>query len=119
MAIARLLIRRKWHWALLIGLIGAAGIGAGFTLPAAAPAASGIRKTTPPEAFKSGGERSVVVLREIAKTPEGGNQRSEKVLGEIATTLQRIDTRLQRIEQAVLSAAAKERTSQPSNPRIR
>ena len=119
MVLVRLLTRRKWHWALLIGMISIAGVGAGFTLPAAAPASPGIRKATPPEAFKSGGERSVLVLREIEKTLEGGNQRSEKVLREIATTLERIDTRLQRIEQAVLSAANKERTSRPPSPDIR
>ncbi len=119
MVSVRLLTRRKWHWASLIGMIGVAVVGAGFTLSATAPASPGTRRTTPPEAFKSGGERSVIVLREIAKTLDGGNQRSEKVLREIATTLERIDTRLQRIERAVLNAAAKERTSQPSNPRIR
>lgn len=116
MVLVRLLTQGKWHWALLIGMISIAGVGAGFTLPAAAPASPGIRKGPTPEAFKSGGERSVIVLREIAKTLESGNERSEKVLREIATTLERIDTRLQRIEQAVLRAANKERTSRPPGP---
>ena len=115
----RLLTRRKWHWALLIALISIAGAGAGFTLPAAAPASQEIRKATTPEAFKSGGERSVPVLREIAGTLESGNQRSEKVLREIVRTLERIDTRLQRIEQAVVGAANKERTLHPASPNRR
>ena len=119
MVAVRLLTRRKRHWALLIGMLGIAGVGVGFLLPAAAPASPGIRKTTPPEAFKSGGERSVPLLREIETTLARSNERSEKVLREIATTLERIDTRLQRIEQAVLRTANKEQTAGPPTPDIR
>ncbi len=92
-------------------MIGIAVGGAGILLPATAPAAPSTRNTPRPEAFKSGGERSVVVLRDIEKKLESGNDRSEKVLREIATTLARIDTRLQRLEQAAIKAAAKERSS--------
>ncbi len=115
----RLLTRRRWHWGLLVGLIGIAAVGAVSMLPTAAPAGQGIRKTTPPEAFKSGGERSVIVLREIEKTLEAGNVQSEKVLREIAATLARIDTRLQRIEQAALKAADRERSLRSANPDTR
>lgn len=98
MVLVRLMTRRKWSWALLIGLIGMAGVGAGL----AAPASPVDRRAPPPVAFMSGSERSVPILREIAQTLESGNEHSEAVLREIATTLERIDTRLQRIEQAVL-----------------
>ena len=94
MALVRLLTRTKWRLALLVGIIGIAGIGGGLTLSAAAPTSQGGGRSTPPQAFKSGGQLSVPVLREIADT------------------LERIDTRIQRIEQAVLSAANKEQPSQ-------
>ena len=119
MVLVRLLTQTKWRLALLVGIVGIAGVGAGFMSPAAAPANSGIRKANPPEAFKSGGERSVVVLGAIEKTLAGGNQRSEKALGEILTTLERIDTRLQTIERAVLSADKREPASRPVSPNRR
>jgi hypothetical protein len=93
MAAVRLLTRSRWRWALLAGIVFLGGIGAGLALPAAAPASPGGRQAPPREAFKSGSERSVPLLREIAQT------------------LDRMDTRLQRIEQAVLSAAGKQQAS--------
>jgi hypothetical protein len=93
MATFRRLTQIKWRLALLIGMVGIAGIGIGIMLPATAPANPSVRRTAPPEAFKSGSQLSVPVLREMAQT------------------LQRIDDRLQRIEQAVLKAAAGEQPS--------
>lgn len=119
MVLVRMLTRRKWSWLPLIGLIGVAAIGVGLTLPATAPARAADRRAAPPAAFLSGSERSVPILREIAERLESGNQHSETVLREIATTLERIDTRLRRIEQAMLSEAAKQRASQPPNPNNR
>ena len=116
MVLVRMLTRRKWRLALLVGIIGIAGVGASITLSAAAPTNAGVRKPAPPEAFKSGGERSVVVLLEIEKAIEAGNQRSEKSLAEIVTTLERIDTRLRAIEKAALDAANRGPSSRPANP---
>jgi hypothetical protein len=59
---------------------------AALALPKAAPA-DPVRTTSSPQYFKSGSERSLPVLREIKDT------------------LERIDSRLQRIEEAVVSAA--------------
>jgi hypothetical protein len=95
MAAIRLLTRTRWRLVLLMGVIGMAGIGVGFMLPAPAPANPSVRRSAPPEAFKSGSQLSVPVLKEMAQT------------------LQRIDSRLQRIEQAVLDAA-RTQTSRPA-----
>jgi hypothetical protein len=119
MVLVRVLTRTKWRLAFLIGIVSIAAVGAGLTLPAAAPADPGTRKAPPPVAFKSGGERSVIVLREIQKALEGGNERSEKALGEIAATLERIDTRLQRIEKAVISVAGREPSMRQAGPNRR
>lgn len=97
MAVVRLITRTKWRLALLIGVIGIAGFGVGVMLPATTPANASVRKSTPPEAFKSGSQLSVPLLREMAKT------------------LERIDGRLQRIEQAVLREAGKQPTSRPAS----
>ena len=101
MVLVRLLTRTKWRLVLLVGIISIAGFGAGLTLPALEPAGPMIQKWSPPEAFKSGGELSLPILREIAKT------------------LERIDSRLQTIEKVVLGAANNEQTSQPESPNRR
>lgn len=97
MATFRRLTKIKWRLALLIGMVGMAGMGIGVMLPATAPANPSVHRSAPPEAFKSGSQLSVPVLREMAQT------------------LQRIDGRLQRIEQAVLKAAADGQPSRPAN----
>ncbi len=55
-------------------------------LPSATPNARAEGRTPPPRAFLSGGERSEIILREIADT------------------LRRIDSRLERLEKAVFEA---------------
>ena len=97
MVLVRLFTQGRWRWALLTGLVVVAVVGAGFTLPGAAPANPDVRSQPPPQAFKSGGERSEIILREIA------------------ATLQRVDGRLKRIEEAVLTAAKKEQNLRPGN----
>ena len=60
---------------LLMGILIAA-----IALRSGAPVSAEVREETPREAFKSGGERSEIVLREISET------------------LKRIDARLERLE---------------------
>lgn len=119
MVLVRVPRATKWRLAFLIGIIGIAGVGAGLTLSAAEPARPGSRTATKTQAFRSGGERSVPILREIAEKIESGNERSETLLREIEKTLERIDARLEKIENAALSAAAKKRTSRPASPNMR
>jgi hypothetical protein len=90
-------MQNKWRLALLIGMVGIAGMGVGVMLPATTPASASVRRTTPPEAFKSGSQLSVPVLREMART------------------LERIDSRLQRIEQALLKATDQQQPSRPAS----
>ena len=70
---------------------------AALALPKAAPA-DPVRPTSSPQYFKSGSERSLPVLVEIKET------------------LERIDSRLQRIEEAVVSAARNQRDVQVRRP---
>ena len=84
----------KRRWILTAGLLIGAGVGIGL----AAPADRGKRQGTAPQHFKSGSERSLVILAEIRDT------------------LKEIDTRLQRIEKVVLAAAVKEPDLQRARP---
>jgi hypothetical protein len=89
--------QKKWRWSLILGLLGACCAAAALALPEAAPA-DPVRSTTSPQYFKSGSERSLPVLLEIRDS------------------LKRIDSRLQRIEQAVLTAANQRSEAQPARP---
>ena len=76
---------RAWPW-MIAGCL-ALAIAAGYA-PWTGIATAEVRNETPREAFKSGGERSEIVLREMSET------------------LRRIDGRLERME-ALLREAAK------------
>ncbi len=82
-------MRRIWNnarrsvWTPWIALVLVAALLAYPTLTDAPSARGEIKESPRPEAFRSGAERSEVVLREIAET------------------LRRIDTRLERFEQAL------------------
>ncbi len=89
---------RKRRWVLALGLLLAAGVGGGLAASVAVPAAPEVPGANYPTHFKSGGERSLVIL------------------GEIRDTVKQIDVRLQRIEQAVLTAANKEPDLQHARP---
>ncbi len=79
----------KGAWgALLAGGCLASAIALGYA-PGAGVATAEVRNETPREAFKSGGERSELVLREMSET------------------LRRIDGRLERMEALMRESASK------------
>jgi hypothetical protein len=76
----------RWYSGLLLGL--AAGYAAGIAAQPSSTLQAEVTELPRREAFLAGGERSEVVLREIA------------------ATLKRMDTRVERIEQVVTKGGA-------------
>jgi hypothetical protein len=89
---------RKNRWLLAIGLLLAVGVASGLAVFVAAPADAQTSRGTSSHGFKSGSERSLVIL------------------GEIRDTLRQIDTRLQKIERAVTKTANREPNVQHTRP---
>ena len=98
MAFCERIIGGKSRRILALGVLLAASVGAALAVPVAAPGAPESRRGTAPQHFKSGSERSLVIL------------------GEIRDTLKQIDARLQRIEQTVLTTANKEPARHHARP---
>ncbi len=86
--------RHTWQlfgtWALLLLSVIAATVVSDAVFQHDSKAHADVRITTPREPFKSGGARSEIVLRQIL------------------ATLNRIDTRLERLETAVMAATKQE-----------
>jgi hypothetical protein len=89
----------KWHRALMVLAIVAAGVVAGANLSSTNVAHGEVTGTTEPPAFQSGGQLSVPLLREIS------------------ATLRQMDARLARLEltaQKLQAASARGTVAQPS-----